>query len=214
MTHKLRTLSLIGAILSLLWVAACSSPTPTSTPTPDLNPLRTDVAATVWAQVTQDLLLTPSVTPLPSPTATMLSTPTRQASPSPSATPTPSTGTPQAGTKDQAQWVSQSVPDDTIFAPGETFSMTWTLKNAGTSTWTAGYMLRYFSGNAFGAPKEIPLDREVLPGGTIDITLKMTAPTAAGNYRSDWVMANEARGNFREPVFLKITVAVTVTPSP
>ena len=208
------TLARIGGLLSLLAAAACSSPPPTSTPTIDLDPVRTEVAATVLAQVTLDMLSTPSITPLPSPTATPASTatPTRPASPSPSPTSTLLAGTPRSGT-DQAQWVSQSVADGTAFAPGETFTMTWTLKNVGTSTWTAGYMLRHFTGDTFGAAKEIPLGKEVPPGGTVDFTLQMTAPARGGDYRTDWVMATESRGNFREGVFLKITVAVTPTPT-
>ena len=222
MAHLIKALIRTGVLLSLLWVTACSSQAPTSTPTPELDPLRTEVAATVWAEVTQAILLTPSITPLPSPTATVLptSTPARSATPSPSATAALITGTPGAGTVNQAQWVSQSVADDTVFAPGETFSMTWTLKNAGTSTWTAAYMFRFFSGNAFGAPNENPIGQEVLPGGTVEITVQMVAPATPGDYRSDWVMATDSRGNFREGVFLEISVAApatattTSTPSP
>ena len=92
--------------------------------------------------------------------------------------------------------------------------MTWTLKNTGTSTWTAGYLLRYYSGATFGALKEIAMGREVLPGGVIDISIDMKAPAIPGSYRSDWVMSNENRSNFREPVYLKIKVAVPVTPTP
>jgi hypothetical protein len=216
MAHKKRSLSVIGVLLVLLWLAACSPSTPTSTPTFDQNPLRTEVAATVLAQVTQALALTPSITPIPTPTATNLptSTPRLTASPSPTATATLSSGTPSAGTENRAQWVSQSIADDTTFAPGETFTMTWRLKNTGTSTWTAGYMLRYYSGQTFGAPKEILLGQEVLPGGEIDISTQMKAPATPGDYRTDWVMSDENRSNFKEPVFLRIKVVKPVTPTP
>jgi hypothetical protein len=216
MTRTKKTLPIIGLLLSLLGLAACSPAAPTSTPTLDLNPLRTQVAGTVFAQVTRDLALTPSETPLPIPTATNLptSTPGITASPSPNAAVTLSSGTPQAATTNQDQWVSQSIADDTIFAPGQTFTMTWRLKNTGTSTWTAGYLLRYYSGNAFGAPKEIAIGKEVLPGGEIDINVAMKAPAILGSYRTDWVMSNETRTNFKEPVFLKIKVATPVTSTP
>jgi hypothetical protein len=216
MAHKKRTLSGIGVLLSLLWLAACSPSVQTSTPTLDQNPLRTEVAATVLAQVTQALALTPSATPLSTPTATNLptSTPSPTANPSPSATVALSSGTPNAGTENQAQWVSQSIADDTTFAPGETFTMTWRLKNTGTSTWTPGYVLRYYSGETFGAPKEISLGREVLPGEEIDISIQMKAPANPGTYRSDWVMSSENRSNFKQPVFLRIKVAKPITPTP
>jgi hypothetical protein len=202
--------------LSLLWLAACSPTVPTSTPTLDLNPIRTEVAATVFAQVTRDLALTPSITPLPSPTATIppTITPSLTGSPTLSETLTLSSGTPTAVTVNQAQWVAQSIADDTIFKPGEAFTITWTLKNTGTSSWTTGYLLRFFAGNTFAAPKEIPISREVPPGGEIDISIQMKAPTIPGSYRTDWVMSTENRANFKEPVYLKIKVAAPVTPTP
>lgn len=220
MAHKKRTLPLIGVLLGLLCLAACIPAAPTSTPTLDLNPLRTEVAATVLAQVTRDLALTPSITPIPSPTATSLptSTPGVTASPSPSVAVTlpGGSGTPQAVTVNQAQWVSQSIADDTNFTPGQTFTMTWHLRNSGTSTWTTKYVLRYFSGSTFGAPKEIAMTQAVPPGGEIDISIPMKAPAAPGSYQTNWVMSSELRANFKEPVFLKIKVAVpgTATPTP
>ena len=218
MAHTIKTLGIIGVFLSLLWLAACGSPTPTVAPTLDLNPLRTEVAATVLAQVTQDLALTPSVTPIPSPTVTfsptLAPTETVSASPSPTATLTSGTpGTPTTGTDNRAQWVSQTVADDTAFLPGETFTMTWRLKNVGTSTWTTAYLLRFYSGDSFSAPKEVFLTKEVLPGDTVDIALKMKAPARAGPYRSVWVMSTESRSNFKEPVYLQIIVAIPVTPT-
>jgi hypothetical protein len=216
MARKKRTLSVIGVLMSLLWSVACSPTVPTSTPTLDLNPVRTEVAATVLAQVTQVLALTPTVTPLPSPTATNLptSTPSMTASPAPSATATLSSVTPTGGTENKAQWVSQSITDDTVFKPGETFTMTWRLKNTGTSTWTAGYLLRYYSGDTLSAPKEVAIDREVLPGEEVDISIQMKAPANPGSYTSVWVMSNESRSNFKEPVYIRIKVAIPATPTP
>jgi hypothetical protein len=216
MAHNKRTLSVFGVMLSLLWLAACSPTVPTSNPTLDQNLIRTEVAATVLAQVTQALASTPSVTPLPSPTATNLptSTPGPTASPSLSETEALSSGTPEAETENLAQWVSQSVADGTIFAPGQAFTITWRLKNTGTSTWTDGYLLRYYSGDTLGATKEIPIGQEVLPGGEIDISIDMKAPANPGSYRSDWVMANEFLSNFKESVYLKIRVVAPATPTP
>ena len=223
MSHTQKTIAVIGAGLVLLLLSACSPSAPTSTPTVDLNAYSTQVAATVLAEVTQDLALTPSATLVPSPTATLepSSTPAQSATASPGPQGTLASGTPGAETIDLAEWVSQTVSDGTAFEPGENFIITWTLKNTGTSTWTVNYLLRFYSGNAFGAPQEIFLDREVLPGESVDIPVAMKAPTTPGDYRSDWVMANEFRSNFKVPVYLEITVArpptatptVTVTPT-
>jgi hypothetical protein len=85
------------------------------------------------------------------------------------------------------------------------------MKNVGTATWTPAYALRFYSGNAFGAPTQVPLGQNVAPNETIDITLKMKAPTLVGDFRSDWVLADANLSNFKEPVFLKITVATATT---
>ena len=76
---------------------------------------------------------------------------------------------------------------------------------------TAGYLLRFFSGSAFGAPKEVALGQVVQPGGEIDITIAMKAPATPGSYLTDWVLADQNRTNFKEPVYLKIKVAVPGT---
>jgi hypothetical protein len=197
-------------LLCLFFITGCNSQTPPAIPTPDLNPIRTEVAATVLAQVPQICALTPDATQVILPTATVTPAPTL----APSATSTQTTGTPDAN--DLAMWVAQSVQDNTTFTPGQQFTMTWTIKNVGTTTWTNGYRLRFYSGVAFGAPKEIALDKEVKPDETVDISVQMEAPLIPTEYRSDWVLSNEIRRNFKEPVFLKIKVAKpasTLTPT-
>jgi hypothetical protein len=224
MTRIKKTIVMIGMWFGLLLLSACNASTPTSTPTLDLDPFRTEVASTVLAQVSQDLAMTPSATPIPSPTVTPIpsltatlapsSTPAQTVTTSTSPQATSASGTPAAATTDLAAWVSQSVADGTVFAPGETFTITWRLKNVGTSTWTPAYLFRFYAGNAFGASQETLLGQEVAPGETVDITLSMTAPTIVGDYRSDWVMSNEIRSNFKQPVFLEITVARPATATP
>jgi hypothetical protein len=215
MVSTRKTIPVIAVFLSLLLLSACGNPAPTNTPTLDLNPFRTEVAATVLAQVSQALALTPSATPIPSltPIIEITSTSTQAASVSPGPNTTPTSGTPEAGTTNQAEWVSQSIADDTAFAPGETFTIAWRLKNVGTSTWTVSYMFRFYSGDAFGAPKEVPLGRAVLPGETVEISIPMKAPAEPGDYRSDWVLSDENLSNFKQPVFLKIVVTAPVTPT-
>lgn len=220
MAHEMKTIAVIGICLGFFLLSACAPSAPASTPTPDQNPFRTEIAATVLAQVTRDLSLTPSATPVPSLTATQAPTETAVSTQAQTDTVTPGpeatlfSGTPGTATDDLAEWVSQSIADGTVFAPGETFTIVWTLKNAGKSTWTPFYLLRFYSGDVFGAPEEIFLDRDVLPGETIDIVIPMTAPTALGEYRSDWVMGNPSRSNFKEAVYLEIAVANPATSTP
>ena len=204
-------------LFGLLLLAACASPAATAIPTPDLNPLRTEVAATVLAQVPNICALTPSATlantATQAPTNTLVPA-TSEAVTSQTTSTAATTGTPD--TRDLAMWVSQTVQDDTVFTPSQEFNMTWQIKNVGTSTWTAAYRLRFYSGNAFGSVKEVALGKDVKPGETVEVGLAMKAPAQAGDYRSDWVLSNEVLRNFKEPVFLKIKVAkptATLTPT-
>ena len=222
MSNKKTAIVIFGCALGLVLLAACSPAAPTGTATLDLNPFRTEVAATVLAQVSQTQASLPSLTPTPNPTATFppLPTFTSEASPGPTlpALPTIGTpgtpGTPSSAGNDRAQWVSQTIADDTNFIPGEVFTMTWRVKNVGTSTWTAAYWLRFYSGDPFGAPKEAQLGQVVPPGAEVSLSLPMKAPVLPGDYRSDWVLSNETRRNFKDAIFLKIRVVNPVTPTP
>jgi hypothetical protein len=98
-----------------------------------------------------------------------------------------------ASTCDWAQFVADvSVPDGTSFAPGAAFKKTWRLKNIGTCTWTTAYALVFDSGERMGAPTSINLPSNVAPGQTVDISVDMTAPSAAGHYIGYWKFKNAA----------------------
>jgi hypothetical protein len=191
--------------ISLLSLAACNTPTPTAAPTQDLNLLRTEVASTVLARVPLLCALTPTATLSPT------STPTPTQTQTPTTTQITQTGTPgtSVANGDRAKWVSQSIQDDTRFAPGATFNMVWRIQNTGTTTWTTNYRLRAFVPERFGAPAEIFLTQEAAPNQIAEITIPMKAPSQAGEYRTDWVMSNENRANFKEPIYLKILVVAS-----
>jgi hypothetical protein len=92
---------------------------------------------------------------------------------------------------DWADFVADvTVPDGTIFSPGAAFTKTWRLKNIGTCTWSTSYAAVYFSGDQMGAPTVVNLTSPVAPGGTLDVTVNMVAPTTPGHYRSYWKMRN------------------------
>lgn len=209
MSSFVKTAARLLLFTSLLALTACNAQPANLTPTCDPAAISTQAAATVWAEVTRVIALTPTatITPTPTQTPTLTATPTLQGSPQASGT---------AGTRvtlpDQAKYVSQSVVDKTVFAPGAKFTMTWRLRNVGTTTWTTFYKLRFYGGNNFGAPQEIPLKAEVLPNGEVEITTNMVAPLKAGTYTSLWTMSNTNSANFNEPVYLEIVVSTTPSP--
>ena len=92
---------------------------------------------------------------------------------------------------DRAQFISDvTVPDGTTFAPGATFNKTWRLKNVGTCTWSTSYTLVFDSGEKMGGPDSVNMPKSVAPGQTVDVTVSLKAPNAAGTFRGYWKFAN------------------------
>jgi len=113
-----------------------------------------------------------------------------------------------------------TIPDDTILAPGESFSKTWRLENVGTCAWSRVYTVIYFSGNSLNAYQTQPLADEVAPGQAIDVTVDMVAPTKTGVYQSNW-MLSDPEGNLfgigpngDAPFWVRIEVSDAVTSTP
>ena len=112
----------------------------------------------------------------------------------------------------------------THFKPGEDFSKTWRLVNAGSCNWTQNYAIIWFSGDVFGAVKEQNFGVEVSPGQFLDITVDMTAPKKPGIHQSNWKLRDAAGTLFGigpngdAPFWVRIEVediaTATVTPEP
>jgi hypothetical protein len=47
--------------------------------------------------------------------------------------------------------IDVTIPDDTVMAPGNTFTKIWRIKNAGNCTWTTTYAVAFFSGEQMSA---------------------------------------------------------------
>jgi hypothetical protein len=113
----------------MLVLSACNLPSQ-GTPTPDFVQIaQTAAAQTVEASLTQ---VGPTRTPQPSPT--LLATPGPTAIIPPTSAPSAPSAT--ASSCDKAGFVSETIPDDTIYPPNTAFTKTWRLKNTGTCAWT------------------------------------------------------------------------------
>ena len=108
--------------------------------------------------------------------------------------PPPSTPLPTATAVSYCDWVifvrDVTIPDGTEFAPGETFTKTWRLKNRGTCTWTADYMLVFTSGDSMGSTTSVRLPGNVAPGQSVDVSVTLTAPARRGDYVGYWMLRN------------------------
>src|SRR5258708_3114895 len=92
-----------------------------------------------------------------------------------------------------AAFVSQSVPAAMI--PGQSYPVSVTLTNTGTSTWSAGAAYRLGAQNpqdntVWGLGR-VELAAPVAPGGSATFGFNVTAPTAPGSYHFQWRMVQE-----------------------
>ncbi len=82
-----------------------------------------------------------------------------------------------------------TILDNTYIAPGASFTKTWRFENSGTCTWT-GYTVVFASGDRMGAPDSVPVPTTA-SGATVDISVKLTAPTAYNSYAGYFVLNDQ-----------------------
>ena len=201
-------LTLPGLLAGALLLGACSAPTAAPSPTLDPNAQLTAIASTVQAELTQSAALTPSATFTEMPTSTEVP-PTLEVPTVPAVTDTPAAVVlptlTRAAVADKGLYLEQSVADNSKMDPGKTFTMTWKMKNVGTTTWSTKYQLRFFAGNSLGAENAVSFPKEVKPGDTVELSVNMKSPSDQGAYHSVWVLSNADGANFF-PVTLDIVV--------
>jgi hypothetical protein len=92
---------------------------------------------------------------------------------------------------DRAQFVADvTVEDGADFAPDQSFTKTWRLRNNGTCTWTSSYDLVFDHGDHMGGPAVKALPGIVEPGEMVDISVDLVAPSAEGGYIGYWLLRN------------------------
>jgi len=199
-----------------LLLSACKSSQPDTTPTTDPAALKTAAAQTASAFMTATALVRPSQTLTATPTATATisqATPTATVTPAPPSLATP-TATAVLLQGERAQFVTDvTVPDGTDYKAGEVFTKTWRFRNAGTSTWTAGYALVFISGDKMGGPDRVGLLADVPPGGSVDISVNLAAPSSAGKYRGYWKLLSTSGKYIDDAVYVEIDVIGGSTPT-
>lgn len=210
-------------VLVLAFVSlSCNLPL-RATPTPSgAAALFTSAAETVQAQLTQaaqpspspgEPSYTPSI-PTFSETPTFTLTPSATATLVPTHTPLPPSFTPTPIPCNLVKFVEDvTIPDNTEVDPGQVFVKTWRLKNAGSCTWSTAYTLVPEGDNLFSAPAAVPLPAAVPPGGTVDISVTLTAPMVAGTHRGNFKLATASGQRFgwgdgTKPFWVQVKVVV------
>lgn len=105
-----------------------------------------------------------------------------------------------------------TIPDDMDLAPGEHFTKTWRLENAGSCPWTIGYLLYLESGDSLRGPASLELTSETIqPGDTVDVSVDLVAPQETGTYQGFWKLRNVKGdgfgvGEFNKAFWVQINV--------
>ena len=101
-----------------------------------------------------------------------------------------------------------SVPDHTVFNPGQHFVKIWRIRNIGTTTWTQGYRWHFEAGTQMSTLTEVPV-HYAGPGATIIVAVPMAAPEETGAYTSFWQMTNATGQIFGHQAWASIVVRKT-----
>ena len=106
--------------------------------------------------------------------------------PPPDTDPEPDTD-PGGGTPcNESKFVSETIPDGTVFEPGESFTKSWTIRNIGDCDWTTDYKFVFEDGDQMGGTTSMNVPSVIEPSEKITFQLDLTAPSAAGNYTGVW----------------------------
>jgi hypothetical protein len=88
---------------------------------------------------------------------------------------------------------------------------TWVRRNTGTTTWTSERYVMRHAGGVFDAPREValPAGAMVAPGGTVELRVEVTVPSAAGLHVGRWRLARTGGSVFGGEGTLQVRVATS-----
>jgi len=194
----------------IFWVSACQLPQDNPLPEGKPGALYTEAAQTLSVKMTQERIRLPGTAQPPYSNDT-------PHPPSPTfIIPTSTTEKKEQDSSkacDQVKFIKDiTIPDEMDLAPGEKFTKTWQIQNAGSCPWTIGYLLYFENGDLMGGPSSQELTSETIqPGDMIDISVDLVAPLETGSYQGNWKLRNVKGdgfgvGEFSKAFWVKINV--------
>ena len=191
--------SSLGLVLLLVLIVSTACGT-SATPTLSLS---TSVPTPAASQPSATDTPVPTATKIPSPTSSVIDVSIQTRTPTAIATEVLTSTTINLDCL-QATFVADvTVPDNSKFEKGATFTKTWRIQNSGTCDWPVGTMLKFISGNKPSAPDTLPVGT-VKVGTTVDLSLDMKAPDDDAAVDSLWQLqvGNQAFGNLYSVVII------------
>ena len=187
---RTRTTPTISPTLHPVWTYTLGPGTPSATPIPTALPGELLATPTPTVNLTMDLTTTLSTSLTAAPSAEATTSPT-------------------SAFRDLGIVINQSPQDGLVVSPGQAVQVTWTFYNSGTTTWDAGYGLRWVGGmSGYGAPQGnlILLPQAVNPGGSINLEVTLTAPNKVGSAFTLWYLVNLTTGDNFAKAYLEVNV--------
>jgi len=204
----MKKLVLFLTIFTLLLTACKQDLSATPTPTEEslsAEAIFTAAAMTAFAQIpTATLIPTETATPVPAATVAPTITPVNTVAPQNTAANQSSSLT-AFGCYDAAFGSDVTIPDGTLFDPGDTFTKTWEIKNTGGCPWEADFQLIFSSGEQMSGTDNV-INTTVASGATGTFSVNLVAPDVPGQYAGYWRLTNVEGTIFGEAVYVVIIV--------
>jgi len=185
----------------LLTLAACG---PRATPSPTPEPTATE-------QPTNTPEPTATETLEPTATQDLTALPDAQGTPGAAANPAAAPAAPAGGSAvddDQYEYVSQTIADGYQVRPNTTVTITWRVKNVGSTAWDTNYYLNQYAGPTIKTP-QVAFPRMVAANEAIDLTVTFTTPPNYGDHNL-WFKLMDPSGD----AFGDVNFLFTVTDAP
>ena len=80
--------------------------------------------------------------------------------------------------------------------PGSTANKTWELTNGGSCSWDANFQIIDAGGNLPKSVQSKSIGKSVAPGGTVQVTVPVVAPSQAGTYSAYYKMRSSNGSSF------------------
>ncbi len=147
--------------------------------------VQTAFAETIISQITETFqaLPTNTETPSPEPTLTFTVAPTDTIS-----VPVSQDTATSAVVNPYKAEVIGVFPSPNQFTPGQTFVLSWQIKNTGTAVWSGKYSFKHTDGIQLASSDSAPISDVIEPGNVLTLSLNAAAPTDYGDYKTTWTL--------------------------